>query len=46
MCQDNVKYNTERDFLYQKAKENLNDKYTNDYDLDNVINRSNGIKII
>jgi hypothetical protein len=46
LCQDNVKYNNERDFLYQKAKENLNDKYTNDYDLDNVINRSNGIKII
>lgn len=46
LCQNNVKYNNERDFLYQKAKENLNDKYTNDYDLDNVINRSNGIKII
>lgn len=46
LCNNNIKYSKEREFLYQKAKENVNEVYANDYTLDNIMERSNGIKIL
>jgi len=46
LCHSNIKYNKERAFLYQKAKENIDEVFTNDYDLDDIMERSSGVKIM
>ena len=46
LCNSNIKYDKEWELLYQKAKENVDELYTNDYTLNNIMSRSNGIKII
>jgi len=45
LCKENVKYNKEFDFLYEKAQENMHDIYTDDYDLGNFSKPKNSIKI-
>jgi hypothetical protein len=45
LCKENLNYQHEIDFLFEKAQENIYNIYTNDYDLDNFSQIKNGIKI-
>lgn len=44
LCHDSIEYNNQRDLLYKKAKENINDLYSSDYCLDNLIDRTSSNK--
>jgi len=45
LCNKNLKYDEERKFLCEKAKDNMDCVFTTDYDLSNFIKPRSGVKI-